>query len=524
MAVTVEVYYELYAMFGVAPSILAHYGMTFRYFLTINVVGAVAGALASLAAGFADRWGRANLVVYGTLIASLLLLVGLPEAPDKTSYLVLFAVLSIVEGVILVATPALVRDFSPQFGRATAMAFWNTGPILGTLATTAIVNATFKGSTTWQDELRYSGIAGLVVFAAALVGLRELSPRLRDQIMVSTRDRALVEARARGIETSQESGSHWRQMLSLDILGSSLGAGLFLLLYFAAIGTFVVYLGTAFGYSEQRSNALLNWFWVGNLVGTLAAGLLSDFMRVRKPFILIGGLGTLAATTLFILRTGGTPPGYYTFAWLLLAIGALYAIAYAPRLAAFTETVERRNPAATATGLAMLGGSLRAVVAASAFLLPLVVTSVTPLVQYGPQVQTATQQAAPALAVIDAHPQLFSELAKYPPGAVPSALAQQAVQEVGPKDLAVVQKAQPQLAVLKQHGAEVQHAAKDIGGQWRTWWWVCAGGQLLFLPFAFLMTGRWRPREARADDEAHRRNVERELAALSAQDGTVLAD
>ena len=30
----------------------------------------------------------------------------------------------LVEGICLVATPALIRDFSPQVGRATAMGFW----------------------------------------------------------------------------------------------------------------------------------------------------------------------------------------------------------------------------------------------------------------------------------------------------------------------------------------------------------------------------------------------------------------
>ena len=38
-----------------------------------------------------------------------------------------------VEGICLVATPALIRDFSPQVGRATAMGFWTSGPVLGSL-------------------------------------------------------------------------------------------------------------------------------------------------------------------------------------------------------------------------------------------------------------------------------------------------------------------------------------------------------------------------------------------------------
>ncbi len=40
------------------------------------------------------------------------------------------AIVISVEGIILVATPALIRDFSPQVGRGAAMAFWTMGPVL----------------------------------------------------------------------------------------------------------------------------------------------------------------------------------------------------------------------------------------------------------------------------------------------------------------------------------------------------------------------------------------------------------
>ena len=36
------------------------------------------------------------------------------------------------------------------------------------------------------------------VFVIAFFGLRELAPRLRDQLMVTMRDRAIIEARAAG--------------------------------------------------------------------------------------------------------------------------------------------------------------------------------------------------------------------------------------------------------------------------------------------------------------------------------------
>ncbi|MER6209820.1 MFS transporter [Streptomyces sp. NPDC001642] len=511
---TVVLYYMLYIQYAVATSIITHFDMTYRYFVWVSVVGNAVGAFASLVAGLADRWGRANLVVYGLLVAALLVFFGLPNAGDKTTYLVLFAAVSFIEGIVLVATPALIRDFSPQLGRATAMGYWTMGPVIGSLVVTSVTSSTLSSST-WEDEVRYSGAAGLIVFVVALFVLRELAPALRDQIMVSLRDRALVEARAKGLDTEAVRRGEWRQMLRLDILGSAFAIAVFLLLYYAAVGNFVVYFSTTFGYSEQRTNALANWYWAANAIALIVAGLLSDRLLVRKPFMIVGAVGAIVATGFFAALATHATTGYYTFAWLFVAIGVFSGVAYAPWMASFTETVEKRNPAATAAGLAVWGWTVRIVVAVSAAFIPVLVTSVTPLVEHGAEVAAATKQAAPALAIVDAHPQLFAELGKYTPTTTPPALAAQAVKEVGPADLAVVQKAQPQLKVLKEYGPKVQKAAKNGPGEWRTWWWICVGGQVLFLPFVFVMAGRWSPKKAREDAAAHQEAVDRELAALT---------
>ncbi|MFE2070558.1 nitrate/nitrite transporter [Streptomyces sp. NPDC059467] len=512
---TVVLYYMLYIQYAVATSIITHFGMTYRYFIWVSVIGNAIGAFASLVAGLADRWGRANLVVYGLLTAALLVFFGLPNAADKTAYLVLFALVSFIEGIVLVATPALIRDFSPQLGRATAMGYWTMGPVIGSLVVTTVTSNTLD-SATWQDELRYSAIAGFVVFIAALFALRELSPALRDQIMVTLRDRALVEARAKGLDTEALRRGEWRQMMRLDVLGSAFAIAVFLLLYYAAVGNFVVYFATVFGYSEQRTNALANWYWAANAIALVLAGLLSDRLKVRKPFMIAGAVGSAVMTAIFATRATHLTTGYYTFAWLFVGIGVFSGIAYAPWMASFTETVEKHNPAATAAGLAVWGWTVRIVVAVSAAFIPVLVTSATPLVEHGAEVKAASAQAAPALAVINAHPQLFAELNKYTPTTVPPALSARAVQEVGTKDLAVVHKAAPQLEVLQKYGADVQKATKNGPGQWRTWWWICVAGQALFLPFVFVMAGRWNPKKARMDAEAHQAAVNRELAALTA--------
>ena len=74
------------------------------------------------------------------------------------------------------------------------------------------------------------------------------------------------------------------------------------------------------------------------------------------------------------------------------------------------------------------------------------------------------------------------------------------------------------LAFLQEHGAAVQTAAAAAPGQWKNWWWVCVGGEVLFLPFIFIMTGRWSPRKAKQDADEHEAKVAAELAALQKAD------
>ena len=514
VASTIVLYYELYIQYAVSTAIITHYNMTFTYFVYVSVVGAAVGAFASLLAGLADRWGRANMTIWGLLITGALVAFAVPNASSKGMFLALIAIVSFVEGVILVTTPALVRDFSPQLGRASAMGYWTMGPVVGSLVVTAVTSHTYTGSTTWQDEFRYAGYAGLAMFVISLLALRELSPQLRDQIMVTLRDRALVEARAKGLNVDEALRGSWRQMLRLDIVGSAFAISLFLLLYFAAVASFTVYYVTTFGYSVQRTAGLLNWYWGANAISLVVVGLLSDLAKVRKPFMLLGALASIGVLIPFALAATRPQTSYYTFALLVAGIGIFGGFTYAPWMASFTETVERRNPAATATGLAVYGWIIRIVVAASSAILPLVVSSATPLVDHGATVAQAQAQAGPALAIIQQHPQLFAQLEQYPPNQVPPALQLQAAQQVGIPNLLAVQKAAPQLAILNQYGTQVQQAAAKNPSEWQHWWWVCIGGEVLFIPFIFVMAGRWSPRKAREDIEAHEQMITEELAEL----------
>jgi len=383
VAITVALYYELYVGGGVATLMLTELRMPFGYFVLFLAIGNLLGAFASLFAGLADRFGRANLVGYGLLLVGLITLFGVPNVTTPLQWAVTYGAVSIVEGVILVAMPALMRDFSPQVGRATAMGFWTVGPVLGSLAVSAVNTLTLPTFQTWQSQYRICGAIGLVLFVIAFFGLRELAPALRDQIMVSERDRVLVELRAKGLDTEASLRNPWKQVLHLDVIGSALGVSTLLIFYYTAVAFGTIYLVTVFHFTVAQANALANWSWAANAVALIAAGLLSDRLGVRKPFMLVGGIGG-GIVIWFWLAQAGQHPSFATLVLISCAQAVLVGFAYTTWMASFTETVEARNPALTATGLAVWGWLLRLVVTACFLALPHVVNTVTPLIEAPP--------------------------------------------------------------------------------------------------------------------------------------------
>jgi MFS family permease len=625
---TITLYYELYVGGSVSTLILSNLGMTFKFYVATVAVGNLIGAFGSLFAGLTDRYGRANLVVFGLLFSGIFVEFILPAATNRWEFTIESFVVGAVEGVCLVATPALIRDFSPQVGRATAMGFWTSGPVLGSLIVAIVGSITIPTIITnprfWTHEFRIGGVVGLVVFVIALLLLRELSPGLRDQLMVTMRDRALIEARAKGLDIEALVKNHWRQLLKTDIILSALAVSIMLLIYYALVGFLVIFATTIFGFTLKEANNLGYWCWAFNAGAVILVGMTSDRLRVRKPFMVVGGVGAAVMLVLFLLQSkSGAHPSFSTIAAILAIMLFFLGVAYTPWMASFTETVEHRNPAAVATGLAIWGWIIRVVVFGSTLGVLFVITSVTPLVNYGSTVATyaaqypsltwagshaktvadattyatpltfaAThptivalaqkdaaqianaQKFAPELAVIEKNPVLFAEAAKYPAGKVPPALAAQLVaaagggsqgltilgtisanqaaitgviavapdlQQIAPyaaqltalskvpasviaevsapgvsAELAALVKVPPSVdAYMKAHASDVVAAAAKSPGQWRTWYWVCFGGIIFFLLSIPLLRGRWRPRDAKRDEEEHEAMVQAELDKLS---------
>jgi MFS family permease len=559
---TIVLYYTYYTQTGVTPNILQNYHMSFSFYVWIVIISNLIGAFASLPASKTDKLGRANVIIYGLLIIGLLVGVGVPLATGEWGFAIVISALGLVEGAILVATPAMVRDFSPQVGRASAMGFWTVGPVAGSLITSIVAANTLdhflKGApiTGWKSQFVISGVTSIVVFLICLVLMKDLSSKLRDQLMVSHQDQALVEAKARGISTEEvllATARPWQQILKWDLVGSSFGIAVFLLVYYAASGFFTIYYSTVFvnpsglNFSVAQANHLNEWFWAADAVALIVFGVLSDLLKVRKPFMLVGAVGAIVTLIVFLNQTSHPHTSFYTLVGIEVVLACFLSLCYAPWMAGYTEMVEAKNPALVGTGLALWGWILRLVVGISFIFLPLVITSVSPIVDNQP-VATQTIAGTPysAQTFLAAHPAsvafaqahaAFLGVLSAPSNA--SAVAALAADKsaanlarvaalIGPKNTTLLIKYnaqlttlvvpyQKELTYLAAHQAaltDLQNGLAKSPKQWQHWFWVCVAGMVVFIPTIWLNRGRWSPKRAREDESKHEEDVARELKEL----------
>jgi hypothetical protein len=353
----------------------------------------------------------------------------------------------------------------------------------------------------------------------ALLCLRELNRADRDRIVGALEAETAAALSSRELSHEAATSRPYRQMFRLDIVGPAIGISVFLLMYYTAIGVLPVYFQTDLHFSASQSNSLLNWLWATTAVSMLGFGALSDRLRIRKPFILAGALATVPVEIAFLSKAGSGSPTFSSIAILLALTGVWLGAAYTPWMAAFTETVEHRNPALSATGLAIWGWILRVTVASAVISIPLVVSAVTPIVDNGPSVLQAQAyfDKSPSLQLLlaeaQAHPTVFSDLAASPNDPAVQKTAIETVGEPTVLTLAGDKTAQTNLLLLSAKAPKVLKAQADSPGQWRTWFWVCTVGALTLCPLSLLLRGPWRPHPT---DETHAVEHALELANRSA--------
>jgi MFS family permease len=412
--------------------IFPHFGMTLNYYSDMLVVAGICGGLAAYITSFGDRWGRANMVVIGLLINAVFALWAVPDAPSKFWFSFFTCLLYLADGAVFVGTPALVRDLSPQMQRGVAMGFWTFGPVAGYFILSAVARAYLPAVVTfanWQNLYRFSGYAAIVMFVICLFLLRELPAGMRSQRMAAMNERALVEARARGLNLASLTKNRWRQMLHVNTVLSPIAINLFLIIYFTAIAYFVFYLPEFLHFSLSSFNGIQEIYWGVNIVALVVWGYLSDRLRVRKPFMVLGSIGTIVSIILLMNAKAGI--SFTAMALILSLLSTSLACTYCPWFASFTETLESYNPGLIATGSSLYGFATRLIGVPFGIIIPHIV---------GSPLETASG--------------------------------------------------------------------------WRTWFYVCIGCVVVFVPFIFTMHGHWSPAKARAEFLAHEEKVAAELSRL----------
>jgi hypothetical protein len=255
--------------------------------------------------------------------------------------------------------------------------------------------------------------------------------------------------------------------------------------------------------------------------------MVSDRLKVRKPFMLLGGVCAVATGLIFASLATHPHTSYGTFVIVIMLMSASRGIAYAPWMAAYTETLESRNPALVATGLAIWGWILRLVAAASFLIVPFIVPSATPVADYGPQaaaLQTRYGTQIATLKLVD--PVTLAQLqADSTNRRTIVAAAEQISRGAHVSPVVAIASLQSAAKIpsadrmfLSTHGREVLAARMAAPKEWQRWWYVCVVGDIAFLPTIFLLVGRWRRSSAVRDEEAHDQTITSEFEGLASSD------
>ncbi|WP_017935414.1 MFS transporter [Nocardioides sp. Iso805N] len=376
--VTVALYYNYYVLGSAAPQIMGEFAWSLDKYIYIGAIATLVGAISAIAAGIGDKLGRSNLLLTATGV-SLVFSFLMSHAHNGNVFIVLYCLLGLFEGFALVMSSTLMRDFSPRVGRGLAMGMWTVGPVGGSYISSKVAGHLLGHGHDWRDLYTIALVSGIVVWVIAIALLRDLAPEIRNEIIVEAEGSSLEVKAESDLQDASLPGvpgstrfAGLADRLPPRLVIPALGVSLYLLMYFAAVSMFPLYLESMFKFEPSTANNMMSLFWLVNVVAALIFGGLSDWLRVRKPFLLAGAVMFFIACLLFTLRLGH-PTSQTAMTWILVLMGAVVACGFAPWMAAISETAEELNPRRVAYGMAIFGSVQRLVIMVVSVVMPHVV-------------------------------------------------------------------------------------------------------------------------------------------------------
>jgi MFS family permease len=337
---------------SIAPLLLPQTGMSTSFYSYLLVVAALAGAATAYFSSLSDRIGRANLIVYGALVAGLIAYFGVPSAHTKWEFAVWYCIMGFADGIALVGTPTLMRDFTPQTGRATAMGVNTLGTGASALLISFFATRLLAHTTDWRVMLHLVGGACLVTFVVLLFTLRELPPHLRGQVVARAADEDVLEQAtsagddAKVLAVASQGWAKWRTVLTPRIISANLAIMFYLVIFITASGFLTLYNVEVQHLSLSQANNLGTLYWGVNCVALVGFGIISDWLMVRKPVMIAGAL--IVVVAVIFLMTANHPS--YARLAIPLAFWSLgMGGGFSPWYAAYSEDAEKINPALVGT-------------------------------------------------------------------------------------------------------------------------------------------------------------------------------
>ncbi|GAA4173520.1 MFS transporter [Gryllotalpicola koreensis] len=341
----------------ISPLLLGQMHMSTAFYSYLLVVAGLVGALTGYFSALSDRIGRSNLLVYGALAAGLIAFFGVPSATTKWEFAVWYCVMGFADGIAIATSATLMRDLTPQTGRATAMGVNTLGTGVGALGVSFFASVLLAHTTDWRVMLHLTGGVCLAAFVVLFVFMRELPAHLRAQVVVVAEDEKVIEKvtqvndLSKVIEVTVRTSS-WRDVITLRLLSANAAMMLYLVIFVTASGFLILYNTEIQHLSLAQANSLGALFWLANCVALVGFGLISDWLTVRKPIMFAGAI-IVVVSLIFVMTAHDA--SYWRLAVPMICWSIGMGGGFSPWYAAYSEDAEARNPALVGTAFAVFG-------------------------------------------------------------------------------------------------------------------------------------------------------------------------
>ncbi len=302
--------------------------------------GLVYSAGAVLLSRVADRYGRRPLMIWPVFAYAVISICG-AIAPNFWTLAFLVTAGSFMMAGMNPAVHAASRDLTPRMGRAMVYAWVSLAFTIGALMSTAVAAQTLPIWPGWRSQYwiaaSLAGITALVIF----IFYRDLSERIRGQIVQTEDDSEHITAPTSAVELSAyDDGRLVYRSPRLWLLSTVIV--FWALTYVTVSGYVPTFLAQHHHLEPARAAGITSYFWVVFTASVFISGWLSDKLRVRKTITAFGGI----TTGLCFIVGASLPPDSSETTLILVwsATGFFAGFIYPAWCAIYSETAESVSP------------------------------------------------------------------------------------------------------------------------------------------------------------------------------------